>query len=120
MWSIDCRNEGCFSEFCTRFQDRSPDIRVLMCESGKELIHCHPQYLARVVELVQERLKDTQWEVRRAAVDSLCNVVNSEFDSISADTVKSLMERVLDKRGEVRKYAVTGLMNVWCAACVRT
>lgn len=29
---ITIRNEGCFTEFCTRFQDRSIDIRVMMCE----------------------------------------------------------------------------------------
>lgn len=106
------RNEGSFSEYCTRFQDRSMEIRVLMCESAKDLIECQPSCLSVVVAMLKERLKDSQWEVRRSAVDSLCNVLNSHFESICEDVVYPLCERVLDKRSEVRKFAVTGLVNV--------
>lgn len=65
-----------------------------------------------MVPLVKERLKDSQWEVRRAAVDCLCNIVNVHFDDIPVEVIYSLCERVLDKRGEVRKFAITGLVNV--------
>ena len=63
---------------------------------------------------LQERIKDTQWEVRRAAVDTLCNLLNTYFDEIPTDVIHNLAERVMDKRLEVRKFAITGLMNVSC------
>lgn len=66
-----------------------------------------------MIPLVRDRLKDAQWEVRRSAVDCLCNLVNVYFDQISAEVIYALCERVLDKRGEVRKFAITGLVNVF-------
>ena len=111
------RNEGCFGEYCTRFQDRSGEIRVLMCESAKDVIECQPSCLSTLVPLLKERLKDSQWEVRRSAVDSLCNLLNSHFESLHEDVVYPLCERVLDKRSEVRKFAITGLVNILSIHC---
>ena len=52
--------------------------------------------------------------MRRAAVDTLCNLLNTYFDKIPTEVIHNLAERVMDKRLEVRKFAITGLMNVYC------
>ena len=68
--------------------------------------------LPTILPFLQEHIKDSQWEVRRAVVDSLCNIINSFFDQVPDDCIRLLGERALDRRSAVRKYAITGLTNV--------
>ena len=62
--------------------------------------------------MLEERIKDTAWEVRRASVDTLCTIIHTALDQVNETTMRSIAERTLDKRQEVRKYAMTGLINV--------
>lgn len=68
--------------------------------------------LSTLLPFLEERLKDTAWEVRRASVDTLCTIIDRSFGEVEEKTIRLLAERTLDKRQEVRKYAMTGLVNV--------
>ena len=84
-----------------------------MCDTSKDLVQCQPDCLSALLPFLKDRVKDSQWEVRRSAVDTLCTLLNNSFDAIPAEVVSLLSERMMDKRNEVRKFAITGLLNVW-------
>lgn len=76
------------------------------------IVSAQSSALSTLLPFLEERLKDTAWEVRRASVDTLCTIIDRSFGEVEEKTIRLLAERTLDKRQEVRKYAMTGLVNV--------
>lgn len=106
------RSPGPFEEYLNRFRDRNTSIRVAMVKASKDLINAQPSSLNTLLPLLEERIKDTSWEVRQTSVDSLCTIINASLRDIPERIIILLAERTLDKRSEVRKYSITGLINV--------
>lgn len=109
---LSSRSPGPFEEYLNRYHDRAVCVRVAMVQASKSLIAAQPSSLSTLLPCLEERIKDTSWEVRQMTVDSLCTILNSSLREIPDRVFILLAERTLDKRSEVRKFAITGLVNV--------
>ena len=103
---LEPRSPGPFEEYVNRYRDRAVSVRVAMVQASKTLIAAQPSSLTILLPCLEERIKDTSWEVR------LCTILNGSLRDIPNRIIILLAERTLDKRSEVRKYAITGLVNV--------
>ncbi len=62
------------------------------------------------------RLQDPEWEVRRLAVQEVCDVGVKSLETVGDATLREVGERMKDKKVIIRKEAMTGLAQVYAAA----
>lgn len=62
---------------------------------------------------LKERIKDSQWEVRKVIVNTFYFILANHLDEVDTDTIRCLVERTIDKRVEVRRWAISACINVF-------
>ncbi|CCI42822.1 unnamed protein product [Albugo candida] len=102
-----------FREFLGRFRDISQEIRLNMIQLGV-MIWQEKRDLAPLIE--NEcilRLSDSEWEVRRAVVNEVCDLSANHLEIVSEECLRQVGERLKDKKLIIRKEAMTGLSQVY-------
>nr|CCA18963.1 sister chromatid cohesion protein PDS5 putative [Albugo laibachii Nc14]CCA24837.1 sister chromatid cohesion protein PDS5 putative [Albugo laibachii Nc14] len=102
-----------FREFLGRFRDISQEIRLNMIQLGV-LIWQEKRDLAPLIE--KEcilRLNDSEWEIRRAVVNEVCDLSANHLEIVSEECLRQVGERLKDKKLIIRREAMTGLSQVY-------
>lgn len=68
---------------------------------------------------LKERIKDSQWEVRKVIVNTFYFILANHLDEVDTDSIRCLIERTIDKRVEVRRWAISACINVLMKGCIQ-
>ena len=102
-----------FRDFLGRFRDRAKDIRLQMIQVGAIILERKPELRDAILKELQLRLTDPEWEVRRRAVNELCDVAATDVTILDESTLQAIGERMKDKKIVLRKEAMTGLAQIY-------
>ena len=102
-----------FRDFLGRFVDVSSQVRLEMVESGYLIMKKKPNLIAQVEDSLVRRLRDSDQEVRMAALSKLIDVTFQSPTKFTIDTFKEMGERVKDKKIDIKKIAMQGLCRMY-------
>jgi hypothetical protein len=104
-----------FRQWLDRFQDCDVGIRKCMLEAASDIL-CNNEnedILQAVRNGLKTRLRDPDKEVRRKAVQCVCEVAAHGWNNVSDELIREVGERCSDKVAIIRREAVTGLAQVY-------
>ncbi|OQS02392.1 sister chromatid cohesion protein PDS5 [Thraustotheca clavata] len=104
-----------FRDFLGRFRDKKKEIRLQMVQVCAIIAQRKPDLMQLIEPEMKDRLQDTEWEVRRIAMNELCDLAAKSVKSVSPACLREVGERMKDKKPLIRKEAMTGLAQIYAA-----
>ncbi|KDO22566.1 hypothetical protein SPRG_12546 [Saprolegnia parasitica CBS 223.65] len=104
-----------FREFLDRFRDVKKEVRLQMVQVCAIIAQRKPDLLHLIEPEMMGRLQDAEWDVRRLAMNELCDLAAKSVTSVSASCLRQIGERMKDKKVVIRKEAMTGLAQIYSA-----
>ncbi|TMW64995.1 hypothetical protein Poli38472_009162 [Pythium oligandrum] len=104
-----------FRDFLGRFRDVSKEIRLQMVQVCAIIWQRKAELAPLIEKEFIQRLSDPEWEVRRLAVNEVCDLAANAIDLVSEDCLRQVGERMKDKKVLIRKETMTGLSQVYAA-----
>ncbi|EQC35601.1 hypothetical protein, variant [Saprolegnia diclina VS20] len=104
-----------FRDFLDRFRDVKKDIRLQMVQVCAIIAQRKPDLVHLIEPEMMGRLQDAEWDVRRLAMNELCDLAAKSVTSVSAACLRQIGERMKDKKVVIRKEAMTGLAQIYSA-----
>jgi sister-chromatid-cohesion protein PDS5 len=102
-----------FKDYLGRFVDVSAEVRLEMVVSGGLIMKRKPHLRRMTEECMTKRLRDSEWEIRQAALSNLCDVAMESAAYLDEETYRELAERMKDRRPSIRRSAMALLARVY-------
>ncbi|XP_027940300.1 sister chromatid cohesion protein PDS5 homolog A isoform X2 [Vigna unguiculata] len=109
-----------FVEFLKRFSDKSVDVRISALQCAKVFYLANPYdgtESREIMTSVEDRLLDSDEQVRKQAVFVACDIFSSNLKLVSSKLLSHVSERLRDIKITVRKSALQKLVRVYRDYC---
>ncbi|KAL6010732.1 hypothetical protein ACLOJK_001173 [Asimina triloba] len=110
-----------FVEFLKRFSDKSVDVRVSAVECCKICHTANPSGTEafELLTALEGRLLDFDDKVRTQAVNTVCDLAQSNLRYVQAGLLLKAMDRLRDKKVSVRRNAMQKLLELYRLYCTK-
>ncbi|KAK8466806.1 hypothetical protein PHAVU_008G163350 [Phaseolus vulgaris] len=109
-----------FMEFLKRFSDKSVDVKISALQCAKVFYLANPcdgTESCDIMTCVEDRLLDSDEQVRKQAVFVACDIFSSNLKLVSSKLLSQATERLRDIKITVRKSALQKLIRVYRDYC---
>eukprot|EP01034_Spumella_vulgaris_P029375 gene29375-36419_t len=105
-----------FREYLGRFNDLSVSIRKEVIRSSAAIGDLKPELNGRMEEPLCKRLRDSDAEIRLAALNRLMDIGLTRGPlALTVSSFSDMGDRAKDKKPDIRKAALTGLCRIYAA-----
>ena len=102
-----------FRDFLGRFKDVSAAVRLEMVENCSLIMKRKTTLRKEVEELLVERMRDFERDVRHSALMRLIEVAQEDPLVLSAKSYQEMGDRLKDRKPDIRKAAMVGLSKIY-------
>lgn len=105
--------DSVYRALLSRFVDINSEIRVLMVHFAKVMVLHHPSTAPALCEYLDDRLADHEDGVRRAAVNTLCEIAEQNLELVAKPVLANVAHRGFDKNSRIRVHTFERLGKLY-------